>query len=347
MFIAENGQHSFGLDISDLALRFVALKKQKRHFSITAYGERLLPPGLMSEGKILKLDELAAIIIDLLKAPDFGRLKIKEVVSCLPETKTFIKLITLPWPKDHNLTNAITQEAQKHIPLLLAETYLDWQVINAKENEYLKILLGIAPRLIVNDYIKLLKLVNLTPTVLEIEAAAISRALLPKGELDPQVGLIILDFGATRSSVTIYSQNTIQFSLTIPVSGVQLTQILAAKNNLTYENAEEIKINQGLQNEVLQEAIKPLLTRLKETLEFCQLNFPQAPAPQTILLTGGGCHLIGLGRLIQNTFNLPVEIANPFANLKGALPQKHAFSYSTAIGLAIRGCQPEKFYDFS
>lgn len=347
MFIAENGQQSFGLDISDLALRFVALKKQKRQFVITAYGERLLPPGLMSEGKILKLDELAAALADLLKKPDFGKLKMADAVACLPETKTFIKLINLPWPKDRNLTDAITQEAQKHIPLLLEETYLDWQVIDAKENEYLKILLGISPRQVVNDYTKLLKLAGLTPTVLEIEAAAVSRALLPDGELDPQAGLIIMDLGATRSSVIIYGQNTIQFSLTIPVSGVQLTQTLAAQSNLSYEKAEEIKINQGLQNPILQEAIKPLLIRLKETMEFCRLNFPQAPAPQQILLTGGSCHLIGLGRMIQSAFNLPVEIANPFVNLKGALPQKHAFSYATAIGLAMRGCQPEKFYDFS
>src|SRR3990167_9949073 len=102
MFIATNVQHSFGLDIGDLALRLAFLEKRKSGFKIKAYGEKLLPPGLISEGKIIKLDELAAILANLLENLDFGKIKIKNVITCLPETKTFIKLISVPWPKDHD-----------------------------------------------------------------------------------------------------------------------------------------------------------------------------------------------------------------------------------------------------
>ncbi len=361
MLIINNIQHSFGLDISDLALRFVFLKKKRGGFSIESCGEKLIPPGLISEGRILNLEQLAAAMADLIKKPACGRLKIKNVISCLPETKTFIKLITVPSPQDHDLTNSIREEAQKHIPLPLEESYLDWQIVMSQEKEWLKILLGVIPQQIVNDYIKLLKLVELTPTILEVEAAAISRSLFLGGEADLQEGLIILDLGVTRSSIIIYAQNTIQFSLNVPLSGVQLTQAIAAKTNLSYEKAEEMKIKYGLQlpsdnpssinqaaagiNQILIQTLNPLLERLKEAIEFYKLNYPQAPALQKVLLTGGGSHLIGLGRLIKNTLDLTTEIANPFINIKGKLPPEHSSSYATAIGLAMRGCQPEKFYD--
>ncbi|MFH1173436.1 MAG: pilus assembly protein PilM, partial [bacterium] len=247
MFTTTNLQHSFGLDIGDLALRFVFLEKKGDYFKIKAYGEKLLPPGLTSEGKIDKPDELAASLANLINQPDFGKLKLKNVITCLPETKTFIKLITIPWPKDHDLTDAIIQEAQKHIPLALDQAYLDWQIVDSQEKEWLKILLGVTPQEIANNYIKLLKLVDLKPTVLEIEAAAIVRSLLPGGETPPKDSFLILDLGATRSSIIIYAKNTIQFSLTVPISGVQITQMLASKTNCSYEKAEELKIRCGLQ----------------------------------------------------------------------------------------------------
>lgn len=365
MFFVENIQHSFGLDISDLAIRLAVLKKKKQGFKIEAYGEKLLPPGLISEGAILKPDQVAAMINDLIKKAVGGRIKMENVIACLPEIKTFIKLISIPWPKDNNLTESIITETQKHIPLSLSESYLDWQIVASQEKEWLKILLGVAPQKIVNNYIELLKFIGLMPTVLEVEAAAISRSLFLGGEAAMEKCFIILDLGATRSSIIIYAENTIQFSLTIPLSGVQITQNFAAAANLSYQKAEEMKIKYGLEqptgdsaltaktsmaaetNQILLQTLNPLLEKIKEAIEFYKLNYPKTPAPEQILLTGGGAHLIGLGRLIKNALGLPAEIANPFINIKGGIPKEHSSSYATAIGLAMRGCQPEKFYDIS
>lgn len=358
MFTSSNLQHSFGLDIGDLALRFVFLQKKGDYFKIKCYGEKLLPPGLTSEGKINKPDELAAHLANLIEHPDCGKLNLKNVVTCLPETKTFIKLITVPWPKDHDLTNSIINEAQKHIPLSLDEAYLDWQIVDSQEKEWLKILLGVTPQDIANNYIKLLKLVGLKPTVLEVEAAAIVRSLLLGGEAPPKESFIILDLGATRSSIIIYAKNTIQFSLTVPISGVQITQMLAAKINCSYEKAEELKVSCGLQvkgentsevqiSATLNEIINPLIVKIKDALEFYKLHFPRATMPSKIILTGGGSQFLGLGRLLKTTFGLEIEVANPYINIKNNIPSKHPSSYATALGLAMRGCQPEKFYDFT
>jgi len=63
-----------------------------------------------------------------------------------------------------------------------------------------------------------------------------------------------------------------------------------------------------------------------------------------ILLCGGGANLIGLTNFLSNELNLPVEPANPWINILPKVQEKilglsseKSLSYTTAIGLALRG----------
>lgn len=354
MFIVRELQTAFGLDISDLSLRLFLLKKQKEVFKTLAYGEKILPPGLIVDGEIKKPNLVSKTLKELIKKPTFGHVLNQAVIACLPEPKTFIKIIQTPWSKESNLTETIEEGVKKHIPLSLDEAYLDWQISEIKENEWLEMLIGVAPRQIVDSYTDLLKNSGLMPIALEIEAAAINRSLFKQG-LIPEKSGIIIDLGATRTSLIIHARAMILFTISVAISGEQLTQTIAQKTGLPPKQAEKLKItyglNLGVKNKAARQAILPiinnLIKRLKETIDFFQIHFPNQPPIQEITLCGGGANLIGLTQFLSKNLSLKVKLANPLINLITPPKIKSPLVYTTAIGLAIRGCQSERFYDYT
>ena len=53
---------SFGLDISDLSLKIIKLKKRGKKFDLSSFGEEKIKPGIIRGGEIKKEKELIKII---------------------------------------------------------------------------------------------------------------------------------------------------------------------------------------------------------------------------------------------------------------------------------------------
>ena len=93
MFLSRSSNYPFGLDISDLSLKLVQLNKSRNKISIQALGKTDLPEGLIVDGEIKNQEEVVKMIRKLISKPKYGRVSSDSVVVCLPETKTFVKLI--------------------------------------------------------------------------------------------------------------------------------------------------------------------------------------------------------------------------------------------------------------
>jgi Tfp pilus assembly PilM family ATPase len=65
---------------------------------------------------------------NLLAKPKFGAVSTNEVNACLPDTKTFIKLIEVE-KSPNPLPDIIRVEVEKHVPLAIKDIYYDWQVV--------------------------------------------------------------------------------------------------------------------------------------------------------------------------------------------------------------------------
>jgi len=90
---------SFGLDISDGALKLASVNKNFRGVAINGWGIKKLPSGLIHKGEIQNTDKVATEIKNLINEAR-GKIKTPYVVSVLPESKTFIKLLHIPKPQD-------------------------------------------------------------------------------------------------------------------------------------------------------------------------------------------------------------------------------------------------------
>jgi len=100
--------NSFGLDISERAFRLVQLKKINKKIKLVSFSYQAVPKGVLKEGKIVD-SKKAEVIIDKLINNVTGQKLISKVTNvCLPEQKTFIKLINLDYPEGKNILEVLT-----------------------------------------------------------------------------------------------------------------------------------------------------------------------------------------------------------------------------------------------
>jgi len=361
---------AFGLDISDLSLKIVKLKKRGKTFDLASFGEEKIRPGIIKEGEIKDEDELAEIIKEALPKVKGEKIKTKYVIASLPEEKAFLQVIPMPKMTEEDLKSAVIYEAENYIPLPIEEVYFDSQIVLPVHNhlDHFDVLIAALPKKTVNPYFSSLKKAGLEPWALEIESQAIARALI-KDEVSPSPVLLI-DLGQTRTSFIIFSGYSLRFTSSIPVSAGSFTEIISKVLKISSVEAERLKIKYGLEEsikleikveksetrkkrgeifEALIPALVDLTQQIKRYLEYYQTHAshehlpPDGKGVSKILLCGGGANLKGLPELLSLELRIPTELGNPWINILAEgkkvskLPFEKSLSYTTAIGLALRG----------
>lgn len=362
---------AFGLDISDLSLKIVKLKKKGAAFDLASFGETIIPSGIIKEGEIKDEKKLAEIIKEAIKKVKGERLKTKYVVASLPEEKTFLQVIQMPRLSEEDLKSAVIYEAENYIPIPIEQVYLDSQTVSPQDNhsDHCDVSVVALPKRTVDPYLSSLKLAGLKPKAFEIESQAISRALI-KNEVAASP-ILIIDLGANRTSFVIFYGSSLRFTSSIPTSGQSFTQIISKNLGVRASEAEKFKIKYGLEGKFklevkdektkikkergkIFEALTPALVDLVEQIKICLDYYqthafhehlpPDGKGVSKILLCGGGANLKGFPELISLELKIPVELGNPWINIL-AKDQKETFRlsfeeslrYATALGLALRG----------
>lgn len=347
-------EKAFGLDISDQAIRLVQFGWRRKSVVITAYNELALPAGCLVKGEIKQASVFVSALEKLIKTRiGNGRLSQKAIVV-LPESETFMKNICIETADETELPEKIREVLPQNLPLDINEIYWDWQEINKNKNSH-QVIIGASPKLIVNDYLKVISRAGIIPVVLEIEAAAISHLLLDHNkDKEPQ---IIIDIGLNRTGLFLYDGEMIQFTVSLPISGKQINEVIAQSLDLDMTKAEEAKITCGLDKnrcegailQVLIPTIEDLASQILNAINFYYENFPNAKEIGKITLCGGGANMFGITETINKATEIKTEISNPFKNIVNPNPKfftpEKSQPFITALGLGLRGLKPETFYD--
>jgi cell division protein FtsA len=183
---------------------------------------------------------------------------------------------------------------------------------------------------------------------------------------EKELGAALIDLGGGTTDVMVYSQGAPYSTITIPVGGAQVTSDISIIKNISFENAERIKLDAGCCWEELLEGngeiivpgvggrpplpipksqilgiIRPrmeeIFTMVKEKLDKLALARPLGGG---IVLTGGGSQLPGAAELAFHIFGLPVRIGFPLP-LGGLVDEYRNPAYAAAVGLVLEGASRE------
>lgn len=325
MFLLNNSSYPIGLDISDLSLKLVQLNKNRDKISIQAMSKKNLPKGYFENGIIKNKEGVINAIKDIVNNPKFGKISSDDVVACLPESKTFVKMIEVE-KTPNDIKNTIETEIEKHIPMPINEMYYDWQIIKDFPSKQ-AIMIGAAPKEIVDQYIELLSAAKLSVVALEIEPTSICRSILAeenfKFEGDSKKNYAIIDIGATRTSLTVYSQGAILFTSSIPVSGEEITNKISASLKIDKKQAEKAKIICGLDEtkakgiikNILSDMIKKMIIKINDSIEFHKFHFSEYGKLDQIIICGGGANIEGINNIIEEKTGINTINGDPLINI--------------------------------
>jgi cell division protein FtsA len=200
-------------------------------------------------------------------------------------------------------------------------------------------------------------------TVLEPLASA--EACLTQDERD--LGCCLLDIGGGTTELIVYGGGVVRHTSAVAVGGDHFTNDLAVGLRTPIPEAEKIKRRHGcaatsllhqdtsieiasvgdrpprtifarMLTEIIEPRAMELLALIRDDLQRAGLD---GQIPAGFILAGGGARLNGLIDLAEQSFHLPVRIAEPkgLADLPEQVAQPE---YATVVGLVIYGAKTRR-----
>jgi type IV pilus assembly protein PilM len=337
---------SFGLDISDESLKFIELVMTKNGMRVGRYGEEVIAPGVIESGKIKDPKKMEEILLTLRKKEG-----IRSVRVSLPEQQVYLFALRLEKKGLKSVKEGIELALEEHIPIQAEDAIFDYNLI--KENEQsLEVQVAAIPKKIIENYLSIFKNSQIRVQSFELEAQAISRAVIKDGDMGTYM---IVDFGKKRTGIFIISAGIVMFTSTLDVGGEIMNEMIQKSFNISAEEAEKMKKQYGLERNIANKEIFAVLLNsvsiLRDEISKHFLYWHthkdeennNNPPIKKIILCGGDSNLIGLADYISVSMKIPVEMANVWTNIvntENYIPEmsfKQALSFSAALGFALGG----------
>lgn len=334
---------SLGLDIGSHSIKLIELAYEGNRFGLLAAGSIPTPPNALTSATEADTQAVAEAVKKLLK--DTGA-KGKEVQIALPESKVFTRVIEVPTLSDRELGNAIKWEAEQYVPLPLDQVNLDFSVLRdarATGTNKMEVLLVAAPKLLLEKYLSILELAELTPLSAETEVIATTRALTRS--LPNVKGILVISIGAQTTDLAILRTGILSLTRSMPAGGDALTRAIAQGLEFTPTQAEEYKRTYGLQADKLDGKIvtasKPIMdtivSEIRRALAFYQEKYKDPV--QSVVLSGGTARIPGMVTYLAQSLGLEVQLANPWAGIardaRFNVLTTEGPNFCVAVGLAL------------
>ncbi len=335
---------SFGLDISDESLKFLELINTKDGIRVGRYGEKSIPPGIIESGKIIDSKKLEDILCLLKKEEG-----VKSVRVSLPEEQVYLFQLRLGKEGLKNVKEGIELALEEHVPIKAEDAIFDYDLV--KEGaQSLEVQVAAIPKNVIENYLSIFKNSGIFVQSFELEAQAIARAVIKKGDKETYM---IVDFGKKRTGIFIVSQGIVIFTSTLDVGGVMLTNMIQKNFKVSFEEADKMKQQYGLlRNTPNKEIFSVLLNSVSVLRDEMVKHFlywhthkdeegKNNPPIKSIIFCGGDANLIGLADYVSVSMKSKVEMADVWINIldtKNYIPEitsQRALAFSTALGLAL------------
>ncbi|OEF98329.1 type IV pilus assembly protein PilM [Desulfuribacillus alkaliarsenatis] len=338
-----------GLDIGSFSIKMVELKKgdEENHHEVLTYGMARIPANALVDGAI---KDVSAVTKALLELKDEGKLKSGATLNVAVSGKHVItRTLKLPVMPLDELDQALEFEADKYIPTPIDQLYLDYSIlgeVTVDNAPHYNLLLAAVPKDIINTYCRVLEEAKLNPYGIEIEPLALYRLWYSYYYDETLKNQAILNMGHSNCHLVVFKEDNIQFTRTIPIAGLQMTEAIIQSAGKEVAAAIDLKHKQKLNQDNVIELASPestddysdslIVQSISDTLGSLtqeiqrSIDFYQMQAKvrlDRLIITGGCAELQGLDTTLEAELGLPVLVG-----VYGELDP----SFSLASGLAMR-----------
>jgi len=199
------------------------------------------------------------------------------------------------------------------------------------------------------NYTNVLSMAGRTPAIVDIDALALQNCY--EYNYEPASGQVValLNLGASVMNINIVKGTTPLFPRDVSVGGHQYTDSLQKELDLSFEDAEALKLGQKVgtvsedaKTPILQQVTEIIVLEIQKTFDFFRAS-AAGEHIEKIYLAGGSSRVPGLVEGLRQEFSMPVELFDPFQRIAppaegmGAeLIEQNAGQLAVAVGLALR-----------
>src|SRR5215472_12303173 len=336
---------TFGLDIGSSAIKVIELKEGKGSaWGLTAFAQVPLPHDVISEGSIKE----PALVSDAVKeCVQKAGVKGTAAVISVSGREAIMKRVPLPKVTAKELADAITLEAEHHIPFAVDDVFLDYQVVGESANSMSVVLVAVK-KVKILEYVAVVEQAGFEALVVDLDAFAIQNQFELNHPAVSEEAVALIDIGASVMKTNVVRGGASIFARDVPFGGHHYTQAIAQRLDIPFEKAEAAK--QGQDVGVAWDDLVPALEAVSRDLSLeVQRTFDYFASTSEserigkIVLSGGCAKLAGIEDFLASSWGVPVELARPFsaidcdaAQLSDTELHEIGPFFAVAVGLGLR-----------
>src|SRR2546428_12498107 len=160
---------TFGLDIGSSAVKAIELVEGKAGYALKAFAQVPLPRDVISEGSIKEPGLVSDAIRECVQKAGITNTAAAISVS---GREGIVKRVPLPKVTAKELADAITLEAEHHIPFAVDDVFLDYQVVGESSNSMSVVLVAVK-KVKILEYVAVVEQAGLEALVVDLDAFAI------------------------------------------------------------------------------------------------------------------------------------------------------------------------------
>ncbi len=359
-------ESAIGIDIGSSAIKVVEIKKKGGKAVLETYGAIALGPyAELDAGRVtnLPVDKISQALQEVLKQSGATG---TDLAISIPIQSSLIFVLELPLQiKESEMSEIVTTEARKYIPVPITEVSIDYFLLPKKEasfeemnseapgadssslgTEKLNVLVVATQNDAVAKYRSIVSEANLSASFFEIEIFSSIRSNF-EHELSP---VLLIDFGASRTKLSIVEFGTVKGYHTIDRGGMDISNSISKSLSISFSEAEKMKKEFGLfgnpAEKTLADIIKVHVDYIFSETNNVLLGYEKKynRTISKVIFTGGGSLLKGLKEVAENNFRAQIETGRPFSKVSAPAFLEKVLDtmgpeFAVALGLALRKLQ--------
>jgi type IV pilus assembly protein PilM len=343
----KKGRRLVGLDIGSSSVKAVELRKKGSGQELVSLGIDNLSQDTVVDGAIMDANAVSSAIERIFAD---NKIEATEVVTSVSGHSVIVKRVSVSAGSEQELAEAIPYEAQQHIPFDMADVNFSYHVVGpSPTGTGLDTILVAVKREKVLNHTNVVSQAGKTATIMDIDAFALQNAFELNYDPPPEHTVALLNIGASMMNINVVKAGAPLFTRDVSVGGNQYTDTLQKELELSFEDAEKLKIGEPVGNispaertAHLRSVSEILLLEVQKTFDFFHQTSPSETINH-IYIAGGSARVEGLAELMEAEFKVPVEVLNPFRRVtinanKFDLDYINAVAprMTVAVGLALR-----------
>jgi type IV pilus assembly protein PilM len=199
---------------------------------------------------------------------------------------------------------------------------MDFQILSPDSNDQSKmnVLLVASKKDIINDYVAVFNDAGLHLSVMDVDSFAVQNAFEVNHDISPNNIVALINIGANVMNINVVKEGITLFTRDVQMGGNLYTEEIQKQLGMSSQEAESGKIlvhetKNKLLMEVISKVNETITQEIRRSLDFYNSTSNDEKITN-VFVSGGGSKVYKLIADISDKTGLPVDVINPFANLK-------------------------------